>query len=1342
VVGAPNDLLSVSGMVRLGYSFHFTPERSYVVTPELEILELLEKSGLYWLKWHRAVDPASAREQKHTMTCTRQTEDPSDEAADELSTIELPGQEKRGFHPDWKVETVGDHPDQKVETVGVHPDRKVETVGSIQIVAAAADQTGDRGDLSACDFCGATHQPGVPLSLLHRRLAHWNQDSIEKMVKNQSLDVKLTSKARCACEVCLTNKATRRHVSTEREQEADVELPFERVWTDVKGKVIPDLYGNRYMITFTCEVKRWTCVYFMKHKHEAKLRFKEFLQWCRIQGHTVRQLRSDGGGEYTADENARMMSDFQKLCAEHGIDHRLTSAHTPEMNGLSERLNRTLIEQARCLLHEAGLAREFWSFAVKHVAYVRNRLWHPKLESSAGVKCSPFQALYGRPPRISMLRVWGCDAWKLDHSFRSSSFGKKAKKCIFVGMSANRKGWVLFDPATRKTRTTFHCSFDESLEGRRCALRDFDLRQHKAGPGASRDDERLAKLERALYDGSADLPFEDDFEVVGQPSAETSAPVARGAEDNVEIVRRGSVLDGEEPVGLKPKSGRVDSDGDKARPGIGKTSRCTDSSSGGEGVVSESPQIVVPQRRAAIGAKQELSEGDLEFLKIAFDLDLPMEMQQKNPKRQRSDSRTRYEKYKAARCLRDVKRLGGSWADIVWDFERGYSDFGMTAARANFADLLERRLDRGISISSAAMVGDDGYVVASNPLGHLSYEESVRMDYAIMACEHLDSQSYRTRRLLQRALGNQSLEEFAHCCASRIMIPEPLNVKEAMASEHAAEWREAIQEEINTLAKFQCFEKVPRSEALKHGKLVKSKWVFKVKYEPDSESGELNLQRFKARLVAKGFTQVPGTDYYDTYSPVFSYTSLRTVLAIACNRGFQLDQWDLKSSFIQQQLDVEHMYLECPEGYDKLMPNGEPAALHCKQSIYGLKQSSRLLHKRLSEHLSSLGFRQLISDKCVFTKGTGDDQVIVCTWVDDIIVASAPSNHAARESFDMNLRNVFEVSPWTSGEAGWILNMSIKRDWKKGTLHLSQEGAIEKLATRFQLTGREGRAPHVPMSPTLKLKKAAGGDIVPPSEWDYQSAVGGLLYLSLTARPDIAQSVGVLSRFMSCPGKEHIEAAKQVIRYLYGTKSFGITYQRGVGGSPHLFVHTRKSSTAIDDPTTDSYLVGTYADADLAGDEGTRKSTNGHAMVLHGGVVSWLSKLQSTVALSTAEAETISGVEAVKQVIHLRLFLQELGQEQRGPSIVYEDNNAAISLAHGKEQSKRAKHYQLKVHFLNEQYAKGIFAYEKVDTNEQLADAFTKALPRDAFCRYREWMGVKAPVSGNETEGAEAELKT
>ena len=172
------------------------------------------------------------------------------------------------------------------------------------------------------------------------------------------------------------------------------------------------------------------------------------------------------------------------------------------------------------------------------------------------------------------------------------------------------------------------------------------------------------------------------------------------------------------------------------------------------------------------------------------------------------------------------------------------------------------------------------------------------------------------------------------------------------------------------------------------------------------------------------------------------------------------------------------------------------------------------------------------------------------------------------------------------------------------------------------------------------------------------------------------------------------------------------------------YVHTRKSKTAIDDPMGDSFLMGSYADADLAGDIGTRKSTTGFCMVLNGGVINWSSKLQATVALSTAEAETIAGTETVKQVMHLRLFLRELGQEQREPSIVYEDNAAAIALGHGNEQSKRSKHYAIKVAFLNEKYKEGVLAYKKVSTKFEIADAFTKALPRDDFCRFRQWMGV------------------
>jgi hypothetical protein len=151
----------------------------------------------------------------------------------------------------------------------------------------------------------------------------------------------------------------------------------------------------------------------------------------------------------------------------------------------------------------------------------------------------------------------------------------------------------------------------------------------------------------------------------------------------------------------------------------------------------------------------------------------------------------------------------------------------------------------------------------------------------------------------------------------------------------------------------------------------------------------------------------------------------------------------------------------------------------------------------------------------------------------------------------------------------------------------------------------------------------------------------------------------------------------------------------------------------------------TYADADLAGDIGSRKSTTGFVVVLAGGLVSWMSKLQSTVALSTAEAETNASVEAVKQIMHFRLFMRELGMGQDGPSVVFEDNQAAIAIAQKEEQSKRSKHYLIKAAFLTDSYKRGIFRYAKVGTKEQLADAFTKALPRDDFNRFRSWMGVK-----------------
>ena len=348
---------------------------------------------------------------------------------------------------------------------------------------------------------------------------------------------------------------------------------------------------------------------------------------------------------------------------------------------------------------------------------------------------------------------------------------------------------------------------------------------------------------------------------------------------------------------------------------------------------------------------------------------------------------------------------------------------------------------------------------------------------------------------------------------------------------------------------------------------------------------------------------------------------------------------------------------------------------------------------------------------------------MVLLYCDDILLFTPRHEEKTRESFNKKLANEFVLSPWTQGEANWILNCKVTRNWEQGTISISQDVAITKLAARFKMLSPA--KPSIPMKPDLKLRRASDSEVVSPENFAYSGLVGALLYLSLTCRPDIAQAVGVLSRYMAKPSEDHCEAARQVLAYLYGTRDYCLTYSRTGNSAPHIFTHTRKSDLAINDS---SQVLRAYADADLAGCPDTRRSTSGFAIMLSGGIIHWQSKLQTVVALSTAEAETYAAIEAVKTLVHLRLFLREVGSPQVGPTTVYEDNAAAISLAIGEEQSKRARHYQMKVSWINEHYDRGTFVYEKVTTKQQLADVFTKSLPRDDFVRYREWMGMVKPV--------------
>ncbi|XP_062182043.1 uncharacterized mitochondrial protein AtMg00810-like [Phragmites australis] len=239
---------------------------------------------------------------------------------------------------------------------------------------------------------------------------------------------------------------------------------------------------------------------------------------------------------------------------------------------------------------------------------------------------------------------------------------------------------------------------------------------------------------------------------------------------------------------------------------------------------------------------------------------------------------------------------------------------------------------------------------------------------------------------------------------------------------------------------------------------------------------------------------------------------------------------------------------------------------------------------------------------------------------------------------------------------------------------------------------------YIPMEPCLKLSKASTAPAVDVTT--YRSIVGSLRYL-MNTRPDLAYSVGYVSRFMEKPTTEHLVAVKRVLRYISGTLDFGYHY-------------TRKKK--------DAQLIG-YSDSDLAGDIDTRKSTTGVVFFLGNNVITWQSQKQKVVALSSCEAEYIAGTTAACQGVWLARLLAELKGEKAGAFQLNIDNESAIQLSKNPVFHDRSKHIDTRFHYIRECIEEGRMSVASIGTIEQLADIMTKALAR-RFCELRAKLGL------------------
>jgi hypothetical protein len=318
--------------------------------------------------------------------------------------------------------------------------------------------------------------------------------------------------------------------------------------------------------------------------------------------------------------------------------------------------------------------------------------------------------------------------------------------------------------------------------------------------------------------------------------------------------------------------------------------------------------------------------------------------------------------------------------------------------------------------------------------------------------------------------------------------------------------------------------------------------------------------------------------------------------------------------------------------------------------------------------------------------------LIVSLYVDDLIYTG--NDDELIVAFKKSMREMFAMTDL--GKMKYFLGIEVNQS-DQGIFIYQQKYATEILS-RFGMEDCNGVCS--PIVPGCKLVKDEKGKATDATM--YKKMIGCLMYL-LATRPDMTYSVCLAARYMERPTELHVAAVKRIMRYLKATVSFGIMY---------------KSKAEA------NLTMQGWTDSDYAGDYDDRKSTSGYVFTMGSSAVSWSSKKQPIVTLSTTEAEFVSAASSACQCIWMRNILNHLHLTQSDSTIINCDNSSSIKLSKNPIMHGRCKHIDVRYHFLRNLSKDGTIELKFCKSQEQLADIMTKALKVESFCKLREGLGV------------------
>lgn len=508
--------------------------------------------------------------------------------------------------------------------------------------------------------------------------------------------------------------------------------------------------------------------------------------------------------------------------------------------------------------------------------------------------------------------------------------------------------------------------------------------------------------------------------------------------------------------------------------------------------------------------------------------------------------------------------------------------------------------------------------------------------------------------------------------------------KEAMASPDAAGFVQAMIVEIQTLIELDVFDIVSRPL---NQKVISSVWAFKRKRYPDG-----TVRKLKARFCARGFEQQHGIDYFETFAPVVMWLTVRLLLIMSILMNLETKQIDYTAAFVHAEIDCV-VYVEMPKGFSI-----DGKVWRLKKSLYGLAQSPRnfFLHTK-NQLTTKFGFTQSEADPCLFIS----PDVICLIYVDDALLFYRDPEAVERLKRRMDEE---EVAFREEEDVAGFLGVHIERR-DDNSIHLTQRGLAKQIVDAMHLDESDVKAADSPCVDYLPID--ADGEEA-HGEFSYPSVVGQLNYLAGHTRCDIALATSQVARFVHNPKRSHELALIRIGQYLKGTLDKGLILR----------------PDALETLNVDIYVDAAFAcgwKTELGTNPDSVKSRTGYIIEIANCPVLWVSKLQTTIATSTMEAEYTALSMALRAAIPLLAVFKSVikglsytkPQQIKFKATVHEDNQGALILGklEPSRHTPRSKFYALRLHWFRSWIQTSQIEMEFIDTAKQKADFLTKPLP-------------------------------